>query len=155
MKADIGITPKNAQAVSIKLNTLLADEHVLYMKLRNYHWNYEGDNFSEMHAFYEAQYEQLAGSIDEIAERVRMLGNFATGRLKDMLALARLEEPDYTTDQKGQLKNLLNDHETLIKQLRTDIDEVDEKHKDAGTADLLTGLMRAHEKMAWMVRSYL
>ena len=104
MKTDIGITAKNAQAISARLNNLLADEHILYMKLRNYHWNYEGDNFSEMHAFYESHYEQLAGAIDEIAERVRMLGHFATGRLKDLMRLTRLDEPEYTTDQAAQLK---------------------------------------------------
>jgi starvation-inducible DNA-binding protein len=125
------------------------------MKLRNYHWNYEGSNFSEMHAFYEAQYEQLAGTIDEIAERVRMIGHYSTGRLKDFLQIARLTEPDYTNHQPTQLKNLLDDHETMIRQLRKDIDEVGEKLKDTGTADLLTGILRQHEKMAWMVRSYL
>ncbi|GAO43943.1 Dps family protein [Flavihumibacter petaseus] len=155
MKADIGISAKNSEAVSLILNTLLADEHVLYMKTRNYHWNYEGDNFHEMHLFYEGQYEQLAETIDEIAERVRMLGHYATGRLKDLLEITRLLEPDYTNHQQEQLTNLLSDHETLIRTIRKDIDELSEKLKDTGSADLLTGILRQHEKMAWMIRSYL
>jgi starvation-inducible DNA-binding protein len=29
------------------------------------------------------------------------------------------------------------------------------RHGDAGTNDFLTGLMERHEKMAWMLRSFL
>ncbi len=155
MKADIGIIAKNTEAVAVILNTLLADEHVLYMKTRNYHWNYEGSNFSEMHAFYETQYGLLAETIDEVAERVRMLGHYATGRMKDLLEITRLLEPDYTNKQDQQLKNLLSDHETIIRTVRKNIGDTDEKYKDTGTADLLTGVLRQHEKMAWMIRSYL
>ncbi|KIC93884.1 Dps family protein [Flavihumibacter solisilvae] len=156
MKADIGISEKNSHEVAIILNALLADEQVLYTKLRNYHWNYEGSNFAEMHAFYEGQYEQLAEIIDEIAERIRMIGHYSTGRLKDFLSVTRLLEQDYTNHQQTQLKNLLDDHETIIRQVRRDISETGDKYQDAGTADLLTGVvLRQHEKMAWMIRSYL
>jgi starvation-inducible DNA-binding protein len=55
MKANIGIIDKNREAIASVLNVLLADEHVLYIKTRNYHWNYEGDNFMEMHKFFEGQ----------------------------------------------------------------------------------------------------
>jgi starvation-inducible DNA-binding protein len=160
MKTQIGIAEKNTQAVANILNTLLADEHILYVKTRNYHWNYIGDNFMEMHKFYEAQYDELAELIDEIAERVRMIGHFATGSLKEFSKMARLDEPPFefsnTTQQDEQLQNLLNDHETIIRQIRKDIEAVSETYKDAGTADFLTGgLLRKHEKMAWMIRSYL
>ena len=155
MKADIGISEKNSHEVAVILNALLADEQVLYTKLRNYHWNYEGSNFSEMHAFYEGQYEQLAEIIDEVAERIRMIGHYSTGRLKDFLSITRLLEQDYTNHQQTQLKNLLDDNETIIRQLRRDITETGDKYQDVGTADLLTGVLRQHEKMAWMIRSYL
>ncbi|HVZ58106.1 MAG TPA: DNA starvation/stationary phase protection protein [Chitinophagaceae bacterium] len=155
MNAHIGLTEAQSQAVAVILNQLLADEQVLYAKTRNYHWNYEGGNFMEMHKFYEGQYEALADMIDDLAERIRQLGHFAQGRLKDYVKAARLTEPAYTTEQDKQVQNLLDDHETLIRQLRQDIDVVDNEHKDAGTTDFLTGLMQQHEKMAWMLRAYL
>ena len=65
MKAKIGITDKNLDAVCSILNVILSDEHIVYAKTRNYHWNYEGDNFMEMHKFYEGQYNELAEMIDE------------------------------------------------------------------------------------------
>lgn len=154
MKASIGLTDKSAKTTALLLNNLLADEHILYTKTRNYHWNYEGSNFMEMHKFYEGQYEELAGMIDEIAERIRMIGHHAEGRLKDFLKLARLDEPAYTTQQNVQVKNLTDDHETIIRILRKDIETAD-KMKDAGEMDFLTKIMEQHEKMAWMLRSYL
>jgi starvation-inducible DNA-binding protein len=154
MKANIGITDKNKASIAVILNILLADEHILYTKTRNYHWNYEGDNFMEIHKFYEGQYEELAEMIDEIAERVRMLGHFPEGRLKDFIRLTRLPEQEYTTDQSAQLTNLLADHESIINSIRKSVDKVD-SYKDAGTLDFITGIMQQHEKMAWMIRSYL
>ncbi len=154
MKANIGLTDKNAKTIATILNRLLADEHILYTKTRNYHWNYEGDNFIEMHKFYEGQYEEVAEMIDEIAERIRKIGHYAEGRMKDYLKLTSLEEEDYTTHQDEQVRNLVEDHETIIRIIRKDIGTI-EKLKDAGTIDLITKIMEQHEKMAWMLRSYL
>src|SRR5262245_57326448 len=141
MKAEIGLTDKNATTIAETLNRLLADEHVVYTKTRNYHWNYEGDNFMEMHKFYEGQYDKLDEIIDEVAERIRMIGHHAEGRLKDFLKLTNLEEEDYTTNQDEQVRNLTDDHQTVVRSIRRDIDTID-KLNDAGTGDLLTRVMQ-------------
>jgi starvation-inducible DNA-binding protein len=155
MKANIGITDKNKQAIAQILNVLLADEHILYTKTRNYHWNYEGDNFMEMHKLFEGQYDELAEIIDEVAERIRMLGHYPEGRLKDFVRITRLQEQDYTTIQAEQLMNLLADHESIVINIRKAVSKVNDTYKDAGTTDFITGLMKQHEKIAWMIRSYL
>ncbi len=155
MKPDIGITEKNLQAVANELQKVLADEFVLYTKTRNYHWNVEGGSFIELHKLYEGQYEQLDEIMDEVAERIRQLGHYAEAQLKDFVQLTRLGEEGYTTDQKKQLQNLLADHESIIRNLRKNIDVFTDKYKDAGTADFVTGLMEKHEKTAWFIRSYL
>ena len=155
MKINIGISEKNRQAVALSLNQLLADEHILYNKTRNYHWSIEGPSFMEFHKLYEAQYTVLAESIDQIAERIRTIGHFAEGRLKELLKLASLDEPAAPTDQASQISNLSSDHEILINKLRKLIKDFDEKYKDIGSSDFVTGLLKQHEKMAWMLRSYL
>ena len=155
MKVNIGISDKNRQAVAMALNQLLADEHILYNKTRNYHWSIEGPSFMEFHKLYEAQYDMLAESIDEIAERIRTIGHFAEGRLKEIVKLATLDEPEAPTGQEQQIQNLEADHETMIMKLRKLIKDFDEKYKDIGSSDFVTGLLRQHEKMAWMLRSYL
>lgn len=155
MKTNIGITDKNLKASATILNNLLADEYVLYTKTRNYHWNVVGENFQELHKFFESQYDALDVSIDDIAERVRSLGHFSLGSLKDFLSVARLSEKGDATSAKKMLKSLLDDHETIIQILRKDIATTNDKLNDAGTADFLTGLLEQHEKMAWMIRAYL
>ena len=155
MKLDIGIPKQHLEAVALELNKVLADEYILYTKTRNYHWNVEGDNFMEMHKFYENQYEELDEIVDEVAERVRSLGHYSDGRLKDFIKVSQLDEPAYTSKQNEQLTNLLNDHETVIRNLRKLITLFADEHKDLGTSDYVTGLMEKHEKMAWFIRAYL
>lgn len=155
MKVNIGITEKNRQTVALELNKILASEHVLYNKTRNYHWSVEGPSFMEFHKLYEAQYTELARIIDEIAERIRTIGHFAEGRLKEILKLASLEEPEVPTKQEEQIENLASDHEIIVQELRKLIKTFDEKYKDIGSSDFATGLLKQHEKMAWMLRSYL
>lgn len=155
MKTNIGITEDHTKAVALELNKVLSDEIVLATKTRNYHWNVEGSNFMEMHNFYESQYEELDQIIDDVAERIRALGHYAEGRLKDFINLSQLDEPDYTTKQSEQLRHLLNDHESIIRQLRKLITLFGDTHKDLGTSDFVTGLMEKHEKMAWFIRAYL
>ena len=155
MKANLGIPETHLQAVAEELNKLLADEVVLYVKTRNYHWNIEGANFHEMHLFYEGQFNQLDAIMDEVAERIRSIGHYTEARLVDYLKLTNLIEPPYTNFQNDQLKNLLASHETIINNLRRLITLFADKHKDLGSSDFATQLIGKHEKMAWMVRAYL
>ena len=155
MKANIGIKEEDLKEVAQILNTVLADEYVLYTKTRNYHWNITGDNFIELHKLYQQQYEELEEIIDEVAERTRYLGHYSEGRLKDFLQLTHLDEPEYTSDQQVQIRNLLQDHESVIKYIRGTIPKIQDEHNDAGTADFITGVMEQHEKIAWFLRSYI
>ena len=154
MKVNIGITDKNRQAVALELNKLLADEHILYNKTRNYHWSIEGPSFMEFHKLYENQYNELAELIDQIAERIRTIGHFAEGRLKEILKLTNLEETEVPVDQEEQIANLLSDHEVIIGRVRKMVDDFEEKYKDKGSSDFVTGVLKYHEKTAWMLRSY-
>lgn len=154
-KVNIGITEKNRQAVAAALTELLADEHVLYNKTRSYHWNIVGPSFMELHKLYEEQYNLLAEIIDEIAERIRTIGHYAEGRLSELLKLTSLTEPAIPVKFEKQIAELDSDHETIIMKLRKMITEFDEKYKDAGSSDFVTGLLKNHEKMVWMLRSYL
>lgn len=152
---NIGIEEKNRKAVAKELTKLLADEHVLYNKTRSYHWNVEGSSFMEFHKLFEAQYTQLAENIDEIAERIRSLGFYAEGRLKELLKLAELEEPAIPSDPIDQVANLVLDHEAIIRNLRKLAKDFPEKYEDDGSGDFVIGQMQYHEKTAWMLRSYL
>ncbi|MFH1066851.1 MAG: DNA starvation/stationary phase protection protein [bacterium] len=156
MKLNIGIADKNLKGAVSVLNQLLADEHVLYMKLRNYHWHVTGPTFSELHKLFESQYDEIEGAIDDIAERTRSLGGNALGTLKEMLQSAKLKEtPGNSLKAEKMVTNLLLDHEAIIRQLRVGLETCMDEYGDMGTSDFLTGLMEKHEKMAWMLRACL
>lgn len=155
MKTSIGIKENDTQAVAAILNKLLADEHVLYIKLRNAHWNIEGADFHAQHLFFETLYTELAETIDEIAERTRAIGHYAVGTMKEFLALSSLSEMHYKkNDSQGYIKELLSDFESVIMYIRSQIELVGDTHKDAGTEDFLIGVMADHEKTAWMLRAH-
>ncbi len=143
-----------AKALSI-LDATLADEFVLYVKARNFHWNVSGPRFSELHRFFEEQYGALSLTVDETAERSRALGGRALGSMKELLGKARLTESGGRgLKEEAMLAELLRDHEALARSLRVDLEECG-RLGDQGTMDFLTGLLRGHEKSAWMLRSFL
>ena len=155
MKTNIGITDDNRKADSEQLAKLLADEYVLYTKTRNAHWNIEGPDFHSMHLFFESQYEQLDEILDSVAERIRKIGHYAPATLTQFLQLTHLtEKGDNKNDSLGYLKELLEDHESIIEFLRGNINTFANDFNDAGTSDYITGLMATHEGMAWFIRAH-
>lgn len=156
MKVSIGLTEKNLKDVAALLSIILADETTLYIKTRKFHWNVAGPSFMELHKLFEGQYKQLEESIDEVAERIGKLGHNTMGTMQEYVSQTRLKEyPDSYPNQKEMLKELLKDHETVITNLRADIEKCATKYNDAGTADFLTGLMEQHETTTWILRRYL
>ena len=152
----IGINEESRKAVSDQLAKLLADEFVLYTKTRNAHWNVEGTDFHSMHLFFESQYEQLDDFMDSVAERIRTIGHYAPATLKSFLDLTHLTEKTLDkNDSLSFIKELLEDHESIIEFIRGNIDPFASKYHDYGTSDYITGLMEDHEKMAWMLRAHL
>ncbi|MEO6682547.1 MAG: DNA starvation/stationary phase protection protein [Ginsengibacter sp.] len=151
---NIGISTSNSKKVADELNQILADEFVLYTKTLKIHWNIEGRDFHALHLFLDKQYHQLQEIIDSIAERIRKVGHFANGSMKQFLTDASLKESSATgAVSENSLAELASDHEALIRKMRTLIDDFDEKYDDAGSSDFITGTMKQHEEMAWMLRS--
>src|SRR5205809_7575106 len=92
MSPNIGIAESERKKIVTILNTLLADEYLLYTKTRNFHWNVVGPQFNDLHKFFEGQYEALDDIVDEVAERVRALGGRSVATLAASSRLARLPE---------------------------------------------------------------
>jgi starvation-inducible DNA-binding protein len=149
---NIGLASDVRHPVVNILNTRLADEAVLSQKTRNSHWNRIGTGFLEMYILLESQYKQLNEIVDKIAERTRMLGGIALGSFEEILQKTQIEDQP---NQIPDILHLLADHETVIRSLREDIRKCSEEYEDEGTVELLVGVMSLHEKMAWMLRSYM
>ncbi|TRX20982.1 Dps family protein [Flavobacterium franklandianum] len=152
----IGITEDHLHGANKLLSVVLSDEMILYVKTRKFHWNVAGGSFMELHKLFESQYTELEAIIDSVAERIGKLGGKTIGTMNEFTLLSRIvEHPDQYPIQKTMLTELLSDHESLIAELRKDIDISTDENHDAGTADLLTGIMQQHETIAWILRRYL
>ena len=155
VKVDIGVKDDDRKKLVETLNMRLCDEYVLYTKTRKYHWNVIGPRFSQLHEFFEEQYEALDEMVDEIAERARQLGGKSLGTLDEFVRHSSInEEPGQNPDAQTMISNLLKDHEMVIKTLRKNADEAEEHH-DMATNDFFLGAVEKHEKMAWMLRAHL
>jgi starvation-inducible DNA-binding protein len=152
----IGISEMHLHKNINLLSVILSDEMTLYIKTRKFHWNVAGESFMELHKLFEKQYSELEQVIDEVAERISKLGGKTIGTMNEFTLLTRIvEHPNKYPVQEAMISELLSDHEILIAELRKDIDIcIDDSH-DAGTADLLTGILQQHETIAWILRRYL
>lgn len=147
------MSKKNAAAIGA-LETVLGDLYVLAVKTHGYHWNVEGPLFPQHHEFFGKQYDALTDAADEVAERIRALGKKAPGSFAQFLKLANIREESKTLAVAAMLAQLLADFETLGADLEAGIGAC-EKAGDAGSEDLLTGLLRDANKTAWMLRAQL
>jgi starvation-inducible DNA-binding protein len=149
---NIGLSSDVRSPIVEILNTSLANEAVLSQKTRSIRWNRSGTGFLEVHILLESQYKQLNDILDKIAERTKMLGGIALGTFQEFLEHAQIKNlPEKIPD----VLHLLADHESVIRSLREKIRKCSEDYEDEGTAELLVGVMSLHEKMAWMLRSYI
>lgn len=151
---NIGLSDKVREQIASLLFKLLSDEFVVYVKARNYHWNVVGPNFKELHEFFQKIYEELNDEIDEIAERIRALGLKVPANMKNFLSETNLTETTEFLSDKQMLESLLNDYESIIKNLREYI-SVASSNKDEGTANFLSDMIESKEKTAWMLRASL
>ena len=155
MVSDIGLKKDGAAKTAEALNQYLADQQILYAKLHAYHWNLEGPMFFPLHEKLQELYKAVAESIDEIAERILMIGHRPLTRLSEYQKQAKIKEveSEKVADQET-VRILLADYQHLVKSLRGIIELAGESGDD-GTVDLATNELRAHEKTVWMLSAHL
>src|SRR5688572_2620991 len=154
MSIEIGIKPRDREAIAKGLSRLLADTYTLYLKTHNFHWNVKGPMFQTLHLMFETQYGELALAVDAIAERIRALGHPAPGSYADYARLSSIKEAKGVPTATRMIADLVAGQEAVVRTARQIFPTV-EKAGDEPTADLLTQRMQVHEKTAWMLRSLL
>ncbi len=154
MNINIGIDIKHRKSMAAGLAELLADSYSVYLKTHNFHWNVTGPMFATLHTLFEQQYTELATAVDEIAERIRALGEYAPGSYSQFSQLSKVPEETGIPVAEQMIRTLVTDQETLIRRARALTSAADEAGDEA-TLDILTRRIEAHEKNAWMLRSHL
>lgn len=154
MKLNTGMDEGQRKEISMSLSKLLADTYSLQLKTQNYHWNVSGPFFTTLHTLFETQYTELFAANDTLAERIRALGSKAPATYNEFLKLTTIKEGNSSLKAMDMVKDLLESHETVIKNARL-IFPAAEGAGDEATVDLLTQRLEAHEKAAWMLRMHL
>jgi len=152
---NIGIGERDRAAIAEGLSRVLADTYTLYLTTHNFHWNVTGPHFNSLHAMFMAQYTELWGSTDVIAERIRALGHYAPGSYAEFSKIATVADVPQTPPKAMEMVRILvKGHETVSRIAREFI-PVAEKAGDDPTADMLTARCTVHDQTAWMLRSLL
>lgn len=135
-----------------KLNNLLADLNVLYHKLQNFHWYIKGKDFFTVHAKLEEYYDNVSGSVDEIAEHILMLGGKPEANFSSYLKLAKIQEApaqDITSDE--VFKAVIHDFEYLLDSVKVIKKEADDAD-DYLTSALMDDYLKNYTKALWMLK---
>jgi starvation-inducible DNA-binding protein len=130
------------------LAKLLADTYAVYLKTHGYHWNVRGPNFASLHSLFMTQYTEMWTAIDEIAERIRALGDLAPQGYGAFGNLSSIRDGDPTKDSQAMLKELVGDHEALIATATAAREGADDV-----TAAIIDDRILAHQKHAWMLKA--
>jgi starvation-inducible DNA-binding protein len=146
-------TGKN-KCLSENLNQVLADSYALMSLTHLAHWNVEGPGFFALHTAFQMQYEELFTAIDEIAERVRALGAYATGGLDNLARKAQMKEFSSPLPQEDYVRLLLAANEKLVADAAQARDVAGEAN-DPETQDLMIARITLHQKTIWMLKSFL
>jgi starvation-inducible DNA-binding protein len=149
-KTDTG--PSVKKEIAGGLSHVLADSYALYLKTHNFHWNVEGPRFRDLHLMFEEQYTELAGAVDQIAERIRALGQYAPGSFGQFSRLASIKDAEGVPKAEEMVKQLAADHETVEKTIRSALPAA-QRAGDEVTVGLLVERLAVHEKTAWMLHS--
>jgi len=149
----LGFDSEETKDVVENLNKLLANLHVHYQKLRNYHWNVEGPDFFDIHETFEEEYNEVKLEIDEVAERIRVFGKTPYSTLVKYLEVSEIKETGTDLSADEMVKEILKDFEVLLS-FMVDSIEAAEKIGDISTDDLITGFMKRREKKHWMLTAF-
>lgn len=136
------------------LNKQLADWNVLFVKLHNYHWYVKGNDFFTLHSKFEELYNEASVHIDELAERVLIIGGKPLATMRDYLDTSGIEEAKKRVTSEEMVKDLVNDYNYLIDELKEGM-EIADLENDSVTCDILLAIREQLAKHVWMLKAYL
>ncbi|MCB2221888.1 MAG: DNA starvation/stationary phase protection protein [Bacteroidetes bacterium] len=153
LKAHISNNNSNSETI-LGLNTLLSNYQIYYQNLRALHWLIEGKQFFVLHEKYEEWYTEAAENIDEVAERILMIGGKPTHTLEDYLVDSEIKPIKNIYGAEEGIQVVYDNNKYLLEHFKKVLKEA-EKADDEGTVDMMSGLIKNTEKRIWMLKSFL
>ncbi|TVP47909.1 MAG: DNA starvation/stationary phase protection protein [Mongoliibacter sp.] len=149
----LGYKENESEKIVESLNKLLANYHVHYQKLRNFHWNVTGSDFFDLHEKFEELYNEAKVNIDLVAERIRVFGMTPFSLITDYLEHSDIKEVGTDLSSKEMVDEVLKDFEIL----NDNLDECAKKVAELGdsaTEDMLIAFIKDIELHHWMLTSF-
>src|ERR1700685_4107355 len=138
------------------LNQILADTMTLRDLYKKHHWQVSGHTFYQLHLLFDKHFEEQAELVDQIAERIQLLGGISIAMAPDVAETTRIERPPRGREEAPvQISRLLEAHEIILKEARTVAKEAAQAGDD-GTNDLLVSqVIRTNELQVWFLAEHL
>ncbi|MBU0473355.1 MAG: DNA starvation/stationary phase protection protein [Bacteroidetes bacterium] len=149
----IGLEVENSKVVAKSLNQLLADHQIFYQNLRGFHWLILGRNFFQLHELFEKLYNEASETVDELAERILMLGETPLHSFESYLNNAKLKSAENVRTAKESLDILNQNMQSLLSLVRETLVLASENN-DEGTVAMMSDLIVKYEKQLWMFSAY-
>jgi starvation-inducible DNA-binding protein len=151
----IGLDETVCQASVMALNQILADTLTLRDLYKKHHWQAAGPTFYQLHLLFDKHYEEQNALVDEIAERIQMLGGVTIAMAPDVADMTLIPRPPKGREAApAQIARLLHAHEIVLKESRT-MARLAAQGGDDGTNDLIVGgVIRRNERQAWFVAKH-
>ncbi|HEX8530671.1 MAG TPA: DNA starvation/stationary phase protection protein [Cytophagales bacterium] len=151
-KLPLALDVKVREASVERLNQVLADTMTLRDLYKKHHWQIVGPTFYQLHLLFDKHYTEQNELIDEIAERIQVLGGLSVAMAADVAELTRIPRaPRDREEVPVQLSRLLEAHRLILEAVRTAAEQAADDGDD-GTNDLLVSqVLRTNELQVWFL----
>jgi starvation-inducible DNA-binding protein len=152
----IALDEKIRAASAENLNQLLADTMTLRDMYKKHHWQVAGHTFYQLHLLFDKHHEEQDELVDEIAERIQLLGAISLAMAADVAETTMIPRPPRGREEVPvQISRLLEAHELILKEARTMAKQASEAGDD-GTNDLVvSNVIRTNELQVWFLAEHL
>jgi len=152
---DISQENRKDHPVVQHLQAQVSNAFVLYANYKHYHWQTYGPMFYQLHLMWDTFAKEVLASVDELAERIRMIGPDIVGvQLKDFQNTSTVHSAASGQTAREMVEEADANLMLVIKDMR-DGAKMAEENNDPGTVDLFSKLVQIHEKHEWFLRELL
>ena len=151
----IALAEKTRRESATNLNQLLADTITLRDMYKKHHWQVSGPTFYQLHLLFDKHAGEQTELVDEIAERIMVLGGVSVAMAGDVAAMTMIPQPPSGREEVPvQISRLLHAHEIVLKEARAMAGQAAEEGDD-GTNDLIvSNVIRTNELQVWFVAEH-
>lgn len=136
------------------LRRQVATALVLHLNYKHYHWQTYGPLFRDLHKLFDEFADEVLGTVDPFAERIRMIGQDPPAHPNAIADLTGVAQAAPHSTMREMLEEARRNLLVVIKDMRDGARIADERN-DPGTVDLYSRFVQVHEKHEWWVRDIL